>query len=215
MRLSPIHSIIFTLTLFSSFTLAGDQNDTFPYQFKTEIEIPHTPVKNQDSTGTCWSFSAISFLESELLRLKKGEYDLSEMFIVRHVYPLKARNYIRLHGYTRFDQGGLSHDVMDAVQAYGLVPESIYSGMREGENRHDHREFIKAMQGLLDGVLRKPDKLSTAWPAALEGVLNAYLGTPPQQFTIDGKNYSHHHAPRYGRVGAEHLIHLQRAERQI
>ena len=190
MRIYCTSLILFALALIISFAIVGDPNDTFPYQFKTEIEIPHTAVKSQDSTGTCWSFSAISFLEAELLRMKKGKYDLSEMFIVRQVYPLKARNFIRLHGYTRFDQGGLSHDVMDAVQAYGLAPENIYSGIRQGENRHDHREFIKAMQGLLNGLLRKPDKLSSAWPAALEGVLNAYLGMPPQQFALDGKNYS-------------------------
>jgi bleomycin hydrolase len=190
MRLCRTSLILFALTLIISFAIAGDPNDTIPYQFKSEIEIAHTPVKSQDSTGTCWSFSAISFLESELVRLKKGKYDLSEMFIVRHVYPLKAQNYIRLHGYTRFDQGGLSHDVMEAVRTRGLVPENVYSGIRQGENQHDHREFIKAMQGLLDGVLKKPKKLSSAWPTALEGVLNAYLGTPPEQFTFDGKNYS-------------------------
>jgi len=190
MRTCCIPIVIFALSLFISFSLAGDPNDTFPYQFTSEIDIPHTPVKSQDSTGTCWSFSAISFLESELLRMKKGKYDLSEMFIVRQVYPLKGLNYIRLQGYTRFDQGGLSHDVVDAVQNYGLVPENVYSGIRAGETKHDHREFIKAMQGLLIGVLKKPATLTSAWPAALEGVLNAYLGTPPKQFTIDGKNYS-------------------------
>ena len=190
MRTYCIPIVIFALALFIPLALAGDPNDTSPYQFKSEIEIPHTPIKSQDSTGTCWCFSAISFLESELLRMNKGEYNLSEMFIVRHVYPLKALNYIRLHGYTRFDQGGLSHDAMDAVQDYGLVPESVYNGIRPGTDRHDHREFITAMQGMLDGVLKKPDDLTTAWPLALEGVLNAYLGTPPDQFTINGKNYS-------------------------
>jgi len=176
--------------IFINSALAEDPGNTFPYEFKMELEIPHTPVKSQDSTGSCWCFSAISFLESELIRMNKGKYDFSEMFIVRHVYPLKARNYIRLHGYTRFDQGSLSHDVIDAIRAYGLVPETVYNGLLSGEIRHDHRELIKAMRGMLDGILDAPaDKISTSWPAALEGVLDAYLGKPPRQFSLNGKNY--------------------------
>lgn len=190
MRTCCIPIVIFALALFISLALAGDPDDTFPYQFKSEIEIPHTPVKSQDSTGTCWSFSAISFLESELLRMGKEEYNLSEMYVVRQVYPLKATNFIRLHGYARFDQGGLSHDVINAIKEYGLVPENVYSGIRNRESRHDHREFIKVMQGMLTGVLKEPDEVSSIWPTALEGVLNAYLGSPPKQFKIDGKNYS-------------------------
>ncbi|UCF65265.1 MAG: aminopeptidase [bacterium] len=186
--------IVITLILgfLSPYTaLAQGSDDTFPYQFTSEVEIPHTAVKSQDSTGSCWCFSAISFLESELIRMNRGEYDLSEMFIVRHVYPLKARNYIRLHGYTRFDQGSLSHDVINAVRDYGLVPESVYSGLLAAQTRHDHREMIKAMRGMLDGVLDEPDdKISTVWPAALEGILDAYLGEPSRQFSYNGKTYT-------------------------
>ena len=53
------------------------------YQFQVIKENRITAVKNQSSTGTCWSFSGVSFLESELLRMGKGEFDLSEMYIVR------------------------------------------------------------------------------------------------------------------------------------
>ena len=50
--------------------------------FTTVKENPITSIKNQNRSSTCWSFSSIGFLESELLRTGKGEFDLSEMFVV-------------------------------------------------------------------------------------------------------------------------------------
>ena len=43
------------------------------YVFTTVKELKITPVKNQNRTGTCWCFSTLGFLESELLRMGKGE----------------------------------------------------------------------------------------------------------------------------------------------
>ena len=68
------------------------------YQFQTVVDLPATPVKDQFRSGTCWSFSGISFLESEMLRIGKKPVDLSEMFVVRHCYADKAQRYVRLHG---------------------------------------------------------------------------------------------------------------------
>jgi bleomycin hydrolase len=81
-----------------------------PYKFETITEVKRTPVKHQYWTGTCWCFSTISFLESELLRNGKEETDLSEMYVVRHTYPHKALDYIRMHGRANHSQGGQSHD---------------------------------------------------------------------------------------------------------
>ena len=100
-----------------------DKKEKPVYVFKIDTEVKRTPVKNQYRTGTCWCFSTISYLESEALRLGKEEVDLSEMYVVRHTYPHKAQNYIRLHGLANHSQGGQSHDVINQVRRYGIVPE--------------------------------------------------------------------------------------------
>ena len=109
--------------------------------FKVETEVKRTPVKNQYRTGTCWCFATISYLESELLRTGKGEVDLSEMYVVRHTYPQKAINYIRLHGKANHSQGGQSHDVINAIKRAGLVPESVYDGKKIDEKKHNHAKL--------------------------------------------------------------------------
>lgn len=165
------------------------QEEKSPYQFTIDYEIPHTPVKNQARTGTCWCFATVSFLESELLRLGKGEFDLSEMFVVRHTYPHKAESYIRLHGNATFGQGGQSHDVIDQIRRYGIVPEKVYTGMRIGEKRHNHSEMYAVLKSMLDGVL-KGRKLTPRWEDAFNAVLDAYLGPPPVDFLYEGKKYT-------------------------
>ena len=100
-----------------------------PYKFTTEIDLETTPVISQGRTGTCWSFSSTSFLESEIIRLTGMEIDLSEMYTVRNTYPKKAENYVMRQGKAQFSEGGLAHDVMNSVRDYGLVPQSAYSGI--------------------------------------------------------------------------------------
>ena len=73
------------LTLITSGFLAS-QTPAGGFQFTTVKENKITPVKNQNRSGTCWSFSGIGFLESELLRMGKPELDLSEMFVVHNCY---------------------------------------------------------------------------------------------------------------------------------
>lgn len=168
-----------------------DKKDKPLYRFKIETEVKRTPVKNQYRTGTCWCFATISFLESEALRKGKDETDLSEMYIVRRTYPHKAVNYLRLHGDANFSQGGQSHDVFKQMRRYGLVPESVYSGMRINEKRHNHGEMVQVMSGMMDGVLkRRGSRITPRWLEALEAVLDVYLGAPPKSFTYKGKTYT-------------------------
>ncbi len=159
--------------------------------FKITHEVKRTSVKDQYRTGTCWDFATISFLESELLREGKGEFDLSEMFIVRHVYPQKAINYIRNHGKANFSPGGQSHDVIETIKKYGIVPESVYSGMQIGEKRHNHGELHSVLQQMLDGILKiSGGKITPKWKEAFEAVLDVYLGKPPSQFDYNGRTYT-------------------------
>jgi bleomycin hydrolase len=161
------------------------------YQFKILTEIKRTPVKNQYWTGTCWCFSTISFLESELLRNGKEEIDLAEMYVVRHTYPHKALNYIRMHGQANHSQGGQSHDVIDRIKCDGIVPEDVYPGMNIEENRHNHGEMSTVLNAILEAVLkRKGKRVSPRWLDAYNAVLDVYLGKPPQNFTYKGKSYT-------------------------
>lgn len=161
------------------------------YLFEDEISLPATPIKNQYRSGTCWSFSGISFLESEMLRIGKPEADLSEMFIVWHTYSEKARKNVRVHGNLNFAAGGAFHDVTNMIREYGIVPESVYDGLEYGEEKHVHGEMDRMLKQIVDAVVENRNrKLSTAWHNAVEETLNSYLGELPQNFEFEGKQYT-------------------------
>lgn len=161
------------------------------YVFTTVKELKITPVKNQNRTGTCWCFSTLGFLESELLRMGKGEYDLSEMFIVSKNYKDKAEKFVRLHGELNYAQGGSFEDVLQAWKDYGIVPESVMNGLQYGEDMHVHNELESASRAYLDEIIKNPNrKLSTAWKKGFDGIIDAYLGTAPEKFTYNGKEYT-------------------------
>jgi len=159
------------------------------YTFTMKKELACTPVKNQNSTSTCWCFSGISMLESELLRVGKQPYDLSEMFIVRHIYEKKAQMYARMHGSSSFSGGGEYGDLLNGIREVGLVPDAVYSGLNYGEVKHNHGEMDAALKGYMDAVI-KSSKLTTAWFPGLNGILDAYLGKTPESFTSEGKTYT-------------------------
>ena len=187
--MKKIFTSVFMLAAILSSSMYAQDNDG--YQFTTVKEVKISPVKNQNRTGTCWCFSGLGFLESELLRMGKGEYDLSEMFIVNHSYKDKADKYVRLHGYLNFAQGGSFGDVLYAAKHYGLVPESVMNGLNYGENMHVHGEMESAAANYLKAIIKNPNrKLSTAWKKGFDGIIDAYLGELPEQFTYNGKEYT-------------------------
>ncbi len=161
------------------------------YVFEDMISLPATPVKDQYRSGTCWSFSGLSFLESEMLRLGKPEVDLSEMFLVWHTYSDKAKKHVRVHGNLNFAAGGAFHDVTDMIKKYGIVPESVYGGLKYGEEKHVHGEMDNVLRQQVDAVVEnKNRKLSTVWHEAIDGTLDSYLGELPQKFEYNGKQYT-------------------------
>ena len=187
--MKKIFTSVFMLAAILSSSMYAQDNDG--YQFTTVKEVKISPVKNQNRTGTCWCFSGLGFLESELLRMGKGEYDLSEMFIVNHSYKDKADKYVRLHGYLNFAQGGSFGDVLYAAKHYGLVPESVMNGLNYGENMHVHGEMESAASNYLKAIIKNPNrKLSTAWKKGFDGIIDAYLGELPEKFTYNGKEYT-------------------------
>ena len=168
----------------------GGKDEKKPvYQFTEIVEVPNTSVKDQNRSGTCWSFSGISFLESEILRMGKGEYDLSDMYPVFKCYILKGDKYVRMHGRTELATGGASNDVADVLKNYGIVPEEAYPGLSYGVDAHDHSELDAVLTGFLSGVV-KGGKPTTAWRAAYKSILETYLGQDPESFTYNGKTYT-------------------------
>ena len=150
-----------------------------------------TSVKDQNMSGTCWSFSGLSFLEDELLKKGKGEYDLSEMFVVRQCYIDKAINFVRYYGKTNFGEGGGLLDIPYVYNKYGMVPESVYTGLQYGEEKHNHGELAAVLTAYLNEIVKNPNKkLSTAWLNGYIGILDAYLGKVPESFEYNGKTYS-------------------------
>jgi bleomycin hydrolase len=162
-----------------------------PYQFTDIKRLPVTSVKDQNRSGTCWSFSGNSFLESELLRLGKGEFNLSEMFIVRHAYADKAVRYVRFNGSLNFGGGGAFHDVINMMRTYGAVPEGVYNGNLPGEVAPIHGEMDEVFKDYMGGVIKNPNKkLSKVWYNGFVGLEDAYLGAEPSKFNYKGKDYT-------------------------
>lgn len=162
-----------------------------PYTFTEIIDLEATPVISQGNTGTCWSFSSTSFLESEIIRLTGKQIDLSEMYTVRNTYPKKADNFVMRQGKAQFSEGGLAHDVMNSVAEYGLVPNTAFSGLFSGETNHNHAELVAVLKSMVETYVDNPGKkLSNKWKSALDAVLNVYLGENPTTFTYEGKSYT-------------------------
>ncbi|KAB2814383.1 C1 family peptidase [Phaeocystidibacter luteus] len=162
------------------------------YEFETIIDLDATAVKNQASSGTCWSYATSSFVESEMIRMGKDPIDLSEMFTVRQVYIDKAEKYVRLHGHLNFAQGGALPDVMYVLDKYGAVPQDAYRGLNYGTEMNEHGELESALKGILDAVIENHNRsgVTPVWKAAFTAYLDAYLGEFPAEFEYDGKKYT-------------------------
>ncbi|KAA6339307.1 Aminopeptidase E [termite gut metagenome] len=154
-------------------------------------ENPITSIKNQNRSGTCWSFSTLGLLESELLRTGKGEYDLSEMFVVHHTMVDRAEHYVRLHGGNSFAPGGVFHDVLYCLKHYGLVPQEIMPGIMYGDTLPVHAE-LDAVAGAYVNAIAKGSfkKLTPVWKQGLCAIYDTYLGKYPEKFVYKGNEYT-------------------------
>ncbi len=161
------------------------------FVFTTVKENPITSVKNQNRSSTCWSFSGLGFLESELLRAGKGEYDLSEMYVVHHTMTDRARNYVRYQGANSFSPGGSFYDVIYCLKNYGLVPQDAMPGIMYGDSLHVHSELDAVAEGYVNAIAKgKSSKLSPVWRDGLSRIYDTYLGELPETFVYEGKTYT-------------------------
>ena len=166
------------------------------FEFTVVKENPITSIKNQNRAGTCWSYSGLAFIESELLRMGKGEHDLAEMFIVHNTYLDRADKAVRTHGDVSFSQGGSFYDVLYAMKHYGLVPESeMRPGVMYGDTLSNHNELSAVSDAVVAAIARQKSLQKNAnnellWKKAVEAVHNIYLGARPEYFTYNGKEYT-------------------------
>jgi bleomycin hydrolase len=179
---------VYLLTFLFSFTCSLAQNLE---GFRIIKKVPVTKIKDQGYSGTCWSFATVSFLESEALRLGKGTFDLSEMFIVRHIYPEKAKNYFRTQGYSFFTAGSQCHDVLYVMKNVGLVPENAYPQKNDFLYSYNTAELDTATLYFVKNLRKnEEDSLPKNWQTKFEKILNKHLGIPPSSFLVDNKSYS-------------------------
>lgn len=177
--------LLFIIALFSFATLSAQ----YRYEFKIVKENPHTSVKDQAATGTCWCFATVSFIESEAIRKGTADttLDLSEMYIVRYIYGDRLRDNYYRYGKGNKGPGSVGHSVLKAMEAVGLMTEEAYHGINYDSKRHNH----KALQAELNEISEKAVKEKSGYPhAEIEAALDKYLGPlPTGEFTYNGKSY--------------------------
>jgi bleomycin hydrolase len=163
------------------------------YKFTPVKNLDATEVQNQNMTGTCWSFSSLSFFESEIIRLGKGkDFNLSEMFVARKSYPLKADNYMRMHGNTNFGEGGGFPDAIRVLRQYGMVPEEAYTGKKDLKSPHNHQLLEATLKNILKPCSQpETQKIDFSFlHNVIEAACDEYLGKAPEKFTFKGKEYT-------------------------
>lgn len=188
MKLKFILSTAFALICAAA---SAQEKETPEYEFTTIVENPVTSIKNQYRSGTCWCFSALSFIESEILRTKGDTTDLSEMFVVGKSYHDRAEKYVRLDGHLNFAAGSSFGDVLHVIKDYGIVPQDAMPGFNYGTDKPEHNELDAVLKGYVSAVAKRPNRnLTTAWLKGFDGIVEAYFGEYPQSFEVNGTSYT-------------------------
>jgi len=162
------------------------------FEFKEIVRHDASPVESQGRTGTCWSFSALSFLESEIMRVNKTDKPivLSEMFIVRKAYEAKAKKYIRMDGRTNFGQGGAFHDIPYVIKNYGIVPQNVYTGLKKKTDTYNHSEMFNQLNEIVSNAKSEGKGIQQSWVESYNKVLDENIGELPETFKFKGEKYT-------------------------
>ena len=170
--------LLFTLTLFAQ---------EVKEEFTIVKEIKHLPVISQGSTGTCWSFTTTSFLESEIIRKGYPETDLSEMFFVYHGYLNKAKQFLFYQGNNNFGQGGQAHDVMDILQTEGMTTNVAFEGEKI-DGKYQHRQLVTDLKAEIDTMNKTRKDFNVENLNSFEAILKKQIGKIPGKVkTEEGK----------------------------
>ncbi|MBM3186533.1 MAG: aminopeptidase [Bacteroidetes bacterium] len=187
-------TFLFLISFSAGISVAQTTNiEGSKYQFTRIYNYDASPVISQGRTSTCWSFSCLSFLESELMRMGKPPINLSEMYIVRKAYELKAEKYIRMDGKIGFAQGGAFHDIPLVIKKFGIVPNEIYTGNYNSEKGYNHDAMFTEYETFMNGILAKitnPNGVDLNWKNDFNGLLDKNLGKDVQEFQWEGKKYT-------------------------
>ncbi len=188
--------IMALLAVFATGAYAQDKkNEDKPNKpvFTVVKENAITSIKDQNRSGTCWAYSTLSFFEAEILKATGKTYDLCESFVTNKTYMDRAIQVVRLHGDCQFAQGGSCYDPLYVIQHYGICPEDAmpFPGSLYGDSLNNFNEFFSVMTPYVQSVAKSSaKKLSGQWKVGLQGILDAYLGKCPEQFTYQGKTYT-------------------------
>lgn len=163
--------------------------------FTTVKENAVTSIKNQNNSGTCWSYSALAFLESEVLKKdpSKTDIDLCESFLVSKTYTDRADRNVRTHGDASFSQGGSFYDAIFCMDRYGLVPEGLmpYPITPYGDSLFNFTNFFPPMEAYIKAIATSnAKKINPIWKKDVQGMLDNYFGECPTEFEYKGKKYT-------------------------
>jgi len=170
--------------------LSADFSKVKKPELKDFKQVFHFAPVHQDTTGTCWAFSTISFLESEIYRLHQKKIKLSEMFVVYWEYVEKARRFVREKGNSALGEGSESNSATARIKQYGIVPYEAYSGLLPGQTRYNHREMFREMDDYLHFIKDKGYWDEQIVLTTIKQILNKYMGEPPAKFTYQGETYT-------------------------
>jgi len=188
-KYTKIFALITGIILVSNVIAQKDTDSS--YRFKTIADVPTSSVKDQHRSGTCWSFAAASFLETELIRMGYPEIDISEMFFVRDAYIDKAKNYVQMHGAVNFSPGGQAHDVMYTLNEKGMLTEQAYNGLEYGLDNHNHSSLNALLKAQVKVIAKnKAGKINPSWLNVIKSTLDEYLGHVPENFEYNGQSFT-------------------------
>lgn len=172
-------------------SLKNNVSENPDFKFTILKEIGNTNVKDQGSSGTCWSYSGNSFLESEMIKNGKQPVDIAEIFTARNVYHDKAKRFVLFGGAISWGDGGELHDVINMYKKYGAVPQEVYTGLQFGQSRNNFTEMQAVVKNMLDTYAKNPSKkLSPNWLSNIDAIMDSYLGEYPKEFEYKGKKYT-------------------------
>ncbi len=188
---------IFSLALLAMMAVGAQAQEAEQKGNKPEFTVikqnPITSVKDQNRSGTCWDYSTLSFFEAEILKATGKTYDLCESFVANKTYMERAIQVVRYHGDCQFSQGGSAEDVLATLKAHGICPEDAmpFPGSLYGDSLNNFNEFFSLLEPYVAAVAKSSaKKISNQWKPGLQGILDAYLGQCPEEFTYEGKKYT-------------------------
>ncbi|MBC7566066.1 MAG: aminopeptidase [Pedobacter sp.] len=166
------------------------ENSAGSFKFTPIVNAEATSIKDQKSSGTCWSYSTNSFLESEMIRIGKKPVDIADLYTARNTYIEKGINYVRMHGALTLGDGGACHDVINMFAKYGAMPQEAYLGNGYGTGRTSDR-MNAVTKVILEKAVNTPEgKFNPNWKAQYIRAIDSCMGAVPESFSYEGKTYT-------------------------